>query len=359
MGRHRLPHKYIRPSSKDQLTSTGFSLTRALAFFAVSVMLSCVAVSAPTFAGANALSKGPTLSQLETDLSLSASVSRAPNLSATVPPLGSDVSDGLTLPMKQPCYSVDQAALPSDPQTECLWGDKNGKNSIFLFGDSQAATWLAAMNLIGESEGYKVYFLAEASCPPWEPSGVKNFTLTTGLTFDECTKIISREIQFANKVHPALVVLAGDGNSSGTNQYNLSESSYVQEMTGVISRLKPSKAKIVLLSQVPQYNVSASNPMTPTECLTVHGSDMIPCLLNPDVVTESPVNEALVASSTSSQVALINVLPLFCTSERCPLVVWTSNGVYLTHYDQYHMDRFYSAFISHALLQLFLKKVTF
>jgi hypothetical protein len=259
--------------------------------------------------------------------------------------------------MKHPCYSVDSATLPSNPQSQCLWGDKEGKKSIFLFGDSQAATWLTAMNLIGLSEGYKIYFLAQASCPPWEPSGGKNFVLTTGLTFDQCTKIVSNEIHLADTIHPTFIVLAGDGNWIGTGQFNSSTTNYVHEMASVISRLKPSRSKVVLLGQVPQYNVSASNPMTPTECLTVHGRDMIPCLLSPSVVTFSPVNEALVASSTTSHVPFVDVLPLFCTSQRCPLSVWTPNGVYLTHYDQYHINKFYSAFIAHALLQLFLEKV--
>jgi hypothetical protein len=354
MGRPQPPFKRNRNSTRSFRIRSG---NKSITFCALSIIICTVLFTAPSFAGSDALSNGPSLSQLKTYISLSASISHAPDLTATVPPLENDVSDGLTLKMKHPCYGVDSATLPSNPQSQCLWGDKEGKKSIFLFGDSQAATWLPAMNLIGLSEGYKIYFRAEAGCPPWEPSGEKDFVLTTGLTFDQCTKIVSNEIHLADTIHPTFIVLAGDGNYIGTNQFNSSTTNYVHEMASVISRLKPSRSTIVLLGQVPQYNVSASNPMTPTECLTVHGSDMIPCLLSPNVVTASPVNQALVGSSTTSHVPFIDVLPLFCTSQRCPLTVWTPNGVYLTHFDQYHVDKFYSAFIAHALLQLFLEKV--
>lgn len=312
---------------------------------------------APSPASASALSKGPTLSELENYVSLSASQSHAPDLTSTIPPLQDDVSDGLTLAMKKPCYSEDSAKLPSKPETQCLWGDKSGSKSIYLFGDSQAATWLPALNLIGEAEGYKVYFLAEASCPPWEPSGEKSFALTTGLTSTQCTNIVSTEIHFANTVHPSIILLAGDDNQTGPGQFDSSTADYVQEMSALYARLKPSGSQIALLSEVPQYDVTTSNPMTPTDCLTVHGSDILPCLLKPAQVTATTLDEGLVASSSKSEIPLINVLPLFCGSTACPLTVWTPGGVYLVHYDQYHMDKFYSAFVAHALLQLLQTKI--
>jgi hypothetical protein len=300
-----------------------------------------------------------TLRQLESYISLSSRISRAPDLTATVPPLDSIVSDGLTLSMKYPCYSEDKAKLPSNPKLQCLWGDKKGKKSIFLFGDSQAASWLPAFNQIGLTEGYKVYFLAEASCPPWEHLGAKNFTLTTGLTFYQCTSIVAKETHFANTIHPALVVLAGDTNENGANQWNVTTADYSPEITGAVSRLKPSGSQIVLLSQVPQYYVTTTNPMTPTACLTVHGSNVIPCLLSPRDITASPLSQALVATSATLHKPLINVLPLFCTSQRCPLTVWTPDGVFLTHYDQYHISKFYLTFIAPALLQLLKASVNF
>jgi hypothetical protein len=357
MGRAQSAFNHNRNATGNHLSLRTRSGIKSIVLSTLSLIICGVLFTASSTSEASALSKGPSLSQLESYISHSAAISQAPNLNGTIPPLENDVSDGLTLTMKHPCYGVDSSKLPSNPQSQCLWGDKKGKKSIFLFGDSQAATWLPAMNQIGLSKGYKIYFLSEASCPPWEPPGKKDFQLTTGLTFDQCIKIVSNEIQFAITIHPTFIVLAGDGNDIGPNQFNPSTTSYAQEMATVISRLKPSRSEIVLLSQVPQYNVSPSNPMTPVECLTVHGNDIIPCLLNPEVSTGSPVNQAFVLTSTRFKVPLINILPLFCTSQRCPLIVWSPIGVYLTHYDQYHMDKFYSVFIAHALSQLLIEKV--
>ena len=212
------------------------------------------------------------LSQPESYISLSSGISKAPDLSATAPPLEFNVSDGLTLSMKLPCYSDKGANLPSNPKLECLWGDKEGKKSVFLFGDSQAATWLPAFNQNGLKEHFKVYFLAEVSCPPWESLRAKNFTMTTGLTYDECTSIVSKEVHFATTIHPLIVVLAGDDKEISTNKWPATITDYNQEFARIFSSLKPSGSQNVVLSQVLQYSVTTSNPMTPTTCLTVHGS---------------------------------------------------------------------------------------
>ena len=295
--------------------------------------------------------KALTLTQLEGYISNSVKIGAAPNLMKTTPPLQYEVSDGLTLSMTHPCYS-DGKSLATNPATQCVWGDKKATRSIFLFGDSQAASWLSAMNQIGKANDYKVYLLAEASCPPWEPSGTSNFTLSSGMTIDQCISVRSKEVQFANSIHPAVIVLAGDTNEISNGDWNTTPADYENEMAAVVASLRPSRSKIVLLSEVPQYNVTTTNPMTPTTCLTVHGKDVIPCLLSPQYVLESGISQGLISASEKLHIPLINILPLFCTSKLCPLTVTTPAGTFLTHFDQYHMSKFYSKYISTALMQL-------
>jgi hypothetical protein len=253
--------------------------------------------------------------------------------------------------MTHRCYAENDPLAPM-PGTQCLWGDKKATVSIFLFGDSQAASWLPAFNQIGKAKHYKVYFLAEASCPPWEPIPTSNFTLSSGMKIDKCISIRSEEIHFANFIHPTIIVLAGDTNEVGNGSWTTSAADYESEMATVVSRLMPIHSKIVLLSEVPQYNVTPADPMTPATCLTVHGSDVIPCLLSPQSVLASGISQALIGTSEKFHVSLIDVLPLFCSSQLCPLTVETPAGTFLTHYDEYHMSKFYSKFISTALTQL-------
>lgn len=292
-----------------------------------------------------------TVTQLEGYISRSAAVGPAPNLMQTTPPLQYVVSDGLTLPMTHACYA-DGKSLAKNPATQCLWGDKKATKSIFLFGDSQAASWLSAFNQIGMTNDYKVYLLAEASCPPWEPAGTSNFTLSSGMTIDQCIAVRAKEVAFANSIHPAMIVLAGDTNEISNGDWNTTPADYETEMAAVVSSLKPSRSKIVLLSEVPQYNVTATDSMTPTTCLTVHGKDVIPCLLTPQFVLDSGLSQGLISASAKIHIPLINILPLFCTGQRCPLTVTTPAGTFLTHYDQYHMSKFYSKYIAPALMQL-------
>lgn len=66
----------------------------------------------------------------------------------------------------------------------------------------------------------------------------------------------------------------------------------------------------------------------------------------------SGVSLGLISASEKLHIPLINALPLFFTSQRCPLIVETTAGTFLTHYDQHHMSKFYSKSISTALTQL-------
>jgi hypothetical protein len=149
-----------------------------------------------------------------------------------------------------------------------------------------------------------------------------------------------------------MIVLAGDTNEISNGNWNTTPADYENEMAAVVSSLRPSRSQIVLLSEVPQYNVTPANPMTPTTCLTVHGKDVLPCLLTPQYVMTSGISLGLISASEKLHIPLINVLPLFCPSKRCPLTVETPAGTFLTHFDQYHMSKFYSKFISTALTQL-------
>src|ERR1019366_2764227 len=113
------------------------------------------------------------------------------------------------------------------------------------------------------------------------------------------------------------------------------------ELTLMLQQLKASKARILLLSQFPQYFAA----MTPTTCLTVYGNDVTACSLNPDTITGRAISLASSEVSQSSGTPLINVMPLFCTSKLCPLFVKGNGGTHLIHVETYHMNRFYSAWI--------------
>lgn len=339
-----------RRTGAPRTVSTGF---RVLIPLSVVLML---LVATSGFANADEVpvakaSKTLTVTELEGYISKSAQVAAAPNLMTTTPPLQYVVSDGFTLPMTHACYA-DGKSLAKSPATQCVWGDKKAAKSIFLFGDSQAASWLSAFNQIGKAKHYKVYLLAEASCPPWEPTGTSDFTLSSGMTIDQCIAVRAKEVAFANSIHPAMIVLAGDTNEISNGDWNTTPADYESEMAAVVSSLKPSRSKVVLLSEVPQYNVTATDSMTPTTCLTVHGKDVIPCLLSPQFVLDSGISQGLISASAKLHIPLINILPLFCTSQRCPLTVTTPAGTFLTHFDQYHMSKFYSKYIATALMQL-------
>ncbi|NDB17986.1 MAG: hypothetical protein EB027_01705 [Actinobacteria bacterium] len=58
-----------------------------------------------------------------------------------------------------------QLTAPETVQKECLYGDRTAAKSAVLLGDSHAAHWFPAIDMLAAARGYRLYSWTKSACP--------------------------------------------------------------------------------------------------------------------------------------------------------------------------------------------------
>jgi peptidoglycan/LPS O-acetylase OafA/YrhL len=87
----------------------------------------------------------------------------------------------------------------------CEYGDISSKKTIVLYGDSHAAQWLPALDLIGKKRGIKIVSLTKSACPSAEV--IKE--LSSQYDVDDCQAFRDSSVARINRIKPLAVILTG------------------------------------------------------------------------------------------------------------------------------------------------------
>ncbi len=247
--------------------------------------------------GASSPSDLPTLSQLEKYIDASTKIATSPKISSLIPSTLTPINADATInPMPYACYGSwppsESQPISSNVSSTCDWGDRTAARSIFLIGDSQAAMWLPAFNAFGAANGWRIYFLAKASCAPWITDSARVNTGIGTYSNSACKSFIKNEIDYVNAIRPTVVIPVGLG-AAGPNSYD-SFSEQKAAVTKTLTALKPSGAKILLLA-----GFSWAFGITPEECFTIHATNLSSCEVKPKTVEDLTLNTGLRAAANS------------------------------------------------------------
>jgi len=280
------------------------------------------AASVPTF---------PTLTQLESYLQAAVAAPQAPSFTTSVPTL-STIPWPWYLPNHQQCFL--NGAVPANLLATCAFGDLKAKHTIFIYGDSQAAMWIPTFVQLGTEKHYRIVYVARSSCSPafaFDPSAASS-----------CRSFLAHAVAAATKLRPSFIFPVGLEGSPATNP---SHSPVITQWSDVVTSLKPTGAKVILLSNIPHF----AHGSWPT-CPLVHPGQFTNCFVSPVDNASAFLRQAALATNTT----FIDVLPLFCTSTLCP--EWALNGS-VAHpilQDDYHMNAAYALWITHGLESLLM-----
>ncbi len=117
------------------------------------------------------------------------------------PPVEQVANDLHTALPRDPC----QADLVGSDLVPCALGDPDGARSIVVIGDSHAAQWGAALDIIGREQGWRITVLAKSSCAP-----VLGYTLPKSGPggYDSCTVFNENTQAAVAEQQPDLVLLS-------------------------------------------------------------------------------------------------------------------------------------------------------
>jgi hypothetical protein len=228
-------------------------------------------------------------------------------------------------------------------QPECATGDTASTTTVALVGDSHAAMWSPALQQIAEQRRWRLETLTKAACP------LMDMPITNPIRrlVSQCEQWRGRIIARLRVEHPRLVVVSTwRGYVAGNGGYDPGFTSYdpawIDSLTRLVQQLRDTGAKVLVLGPIPDPHSSV--PI----CLSGHLDDATACLQP----RSTAVNESGIAAESAATKAgggqYVDVTDLFCSAERCPVIV----GDTLVYFDWAHVTFEYSRLLAPVIAAL-------
>jgi hypothetical protein len=179
----------------------------------------------------------------------------------------------------------------------CEYGDITSEKTIVLYGDSHAAQWFPALDLIGKKRGIKIVSLTKSACPAAEV--IKE--LSSQYDVADCQAFRDSSVARIQQIKPLAVILAGMQPFTAPNSDNSAKSWWLAGERKVFNRIKDATQYPIYLTDTPLPRVDIP------DCLVARRGDACD--------TSRPVD-----AEVAPGLIPINPTPWLCT-DICPAVV--------------------------------------
>jgi peptidoglycan/LPS O-acetylase OafA/YrhL len=211
-------------------------------------------------------------------------------------------------------------------QPECAMGDTASPTTVALIGDSNAAMWTPGFQEVAEQRHWRLELMAKAACPVLELP-----IIIYGRKYTECDQWRAEIIARLQTEHPQLVVLSmfrRYGDSDTPESFKSYDPAWLDSLTRSVQQLRGTGAQVLVLGPIPD----PQKPVPP-DCLALHLDDATPC----SPLRSEAVNDPGIAAESAAVKAgggqYTDLTELFCTAERCPVIV----GNTMVYRDQLHL----------------------
>jgi SGNH domain (fused to AT3 domains) len=207
------------------------------------------------------------------------------------------------------CLVPEQVTVPA-PLSKCTFGDRNGKKTMAVIGDSHANQWAPAFEAFGKADHWKVILFSKAACTPGiYPTYVDPLT---NRLYTQCNVWRNRVIARVGRLKPNVVVIASELRTIDVNPAGMVTSIKDYEKSG---------ARVIYLEDTPSPQEILSVP----DCLAKNPSHIQQCgMLRKAATTrlEGFVQRRIESTAAKQAGAgLIDPTPWFCTATICPPII--------------------------------------
>jgi hypothetical protein len=215
---------------------------------------------------------------------------------------------------------------------------------VALVGDSHAAMWTPAFQQLATQRHWRLEMLAKGACPLLDIK-IANPLSRLAEHFEHCDQWRGQILSRLEAERPRLIVLSlwrGYGTTESLSGYRAYDAAWIESLTRLVHRLRATGAQVLVLGPVsdPHFHVPV--------CLSGYLDDVPAC--TPD--RSSAVNESGIAAEAAATKAgggqYADTTDLFCTTERCPVIV----GNTLVYVDENHMTTEYARALAPAMAAL-------
>ena len=218
-------------------------------------------------------------------------------------------------------------------QGECATGDIASPTTVALVGDSHAAMWNPAFQHLAEQRHWRLETLAKVTCP------LQDLHITSpylGREYTECEQWRAQIVNRLKAEHPRLVVLDMSRRYGADFGFTSYDPAWIDTLGRTVAQLRSIGAAVLVLGPVPDPGSSV-----PT-CLSGHVDDATACAPARPVAVGDGGISAERAATTAGGGHYADVTDLFCTADRCPVIV----GNTLVFRDDNHVTTEYAQLLT-------------
>ncbi|MGH3970351.1 MAG: acyltransferase family protein, partial [Mycobacterium sp.] len=228
-------------------------------------------------------------------------------------------------------------------QPDCATGDTASTTTVAVVGDSNAAMWSPAFRQVAQQRRWRLEMLGKAGCPLLD---LPIASLVLHREYHECVQWRGQVLTRLRAERPRLVVVsmwrrygARYGYPAGFTSY---DPSWNDSLSRLVQQLRGTGAKVLVLGPVPD-----PHSVVPI-CLSGHLDDATACSPPTSTAVNQPgiAGESAATKTAGGQYA--DVTELFCTADRCPVIV----GKTLVYLDENHLTVEYCRLLAPVIAAL-------
>lgn len=279
-----------------------------------------------------------------------AEVQAALAASASLTVVPSNLEPPLAGMVERPGFPADGCLrnLSQSGQPECAKGDVTSATTVALVGDSHAHMWAPGFERAATDRHWRLETMAKAGCPLMDLYNHNSLYRDLNERSSHCEQWRGEIMNRLRTERPRLVVLDAwrgygfDETSPQSAGYAAYDPAWIESLTRLVQQLRAMGSAVLVLGPNPLSNTSI--PI----CLSGHLDDVMACT----PVRAAAVNTSgIAAESAATQTGggqYADVTDLFCTANRCPVIV----GNTLVYKDSNHITTEYSRLMAPTLAAL-------
>jgi len=214
----------------------------------------------------------------------------------------------------------------SELNAPCEYGSPESDVTIALFGDSHAAQWFPALEVVAEDRGWRLLALTQGGCPVIE---VTVWNRTAGSVAQHCDDWRNAVRDRLIEADVDVVVIAQYwGLLDAATRRPVDADTWRDHLPVLLESLQAEGMAVVMALDSPDP------PEDVPECLLDHPRDPLACAPGIPGRTEGEVRSAITDVAAAAGVSLLDPWAWLCAQDQCPVIV----GDLLLYRDSHHLS---------------------
>ena len=212
-------------------------------------------------------------------ISLGAGLAISSTATSIISIKGTDYKFDLVNVMKKPSIYLDGCHVNyGEPESgECTYGDINSKTTIVLYGDSHAAQWFPALEVLAKERGFKLVSLTKSACPsvdvPRDDRGAFKAV--------DCDQWRVNSIARIQELAPTAVIMSNFQYFTPPSEYPDRNKWWSDGQTRLLSSLRGSSNNLVYINDTPHPSRDIPNCLASRNSSSCDSTEKTPIQIIP------------------------------------------------------------------------------